>query len=96
MSTIAEPLNRLRGSGVKWKFGAEQKNAFDTLKNVLLSDRVLVQYDPSLPIKMDSDASKSGLGPGGSDKSYLPKRKRKTDRILIEITKCSRKKLRAN
>ena len=41
---------------------SEQKKAFDTLINVLSSDRVLVQYDPSLPIKVDSDASKTGLG----------------------------------
>ena len=62
MSMIAEPLNRLRGSGVKWSFGPEQKRAFDTLKQVLSSDKVLVQYNPDLPIKVDSDASKSGLG----------------------------------
>ena len=62
MSMIAEPLNRLRGSGVKWSFGTEQKKAFDTLKQVLSSDKVLVQYNPDLPIKVDSDASKSGLG----------------------------------
>ena len=62
MSMIAEPLNRLRGSGIKWNFGAEQKKAFDTLKLVLSSDKVLVQYDPDLPIKVDSDASKAGLG----------------------------------
>ena len=62
MSTIAEPFNRRRGSGVKWEFRAEQKKAFDTLKKVLSCDKVLVQYDPSLPIKVDSYASKSGLG----------------------------------
>ena len=62
MSALAEPLNRLRAKGVKWEFGDEQKAAFDRLKAALSSDTVLVQYDPSLPVKIDTDASQAGLG----------------------------------
>ena len=62
MSALAEPLNRLRAKGVKWEFGDEQKAAFDRLKAALSSDTVLVQYNPNLPVKIDTDASQAGLG----------------------------------
>ena len=96
LSTIAEPLNRLRGSNVKWKFGAEQRKAFDTLKDVLSSDRVLVQYNPDLPIKVDSDASKSGLGavishvfPDGSERpiEYASRSLNKAEKNYGQIEK---------
>ena len=54
------------------------EKAFDTLKDALSSDRVLVQYNPDLPVKVDSDASKSGLSvvishvfPDGSERPIL-------------------------
>ena len=96
LSTIAEPLNRLRGTNVKWNFGAEQRKAFDTLKNVLSSDRVLVQYNPDLPVKVDSDASKSGLGavishilPDGSERpiEYASRSLNKAEKNYGQIEK---------
>ena len=60
MSTVIEPLNRLRTSD--WKFGEVEKNSFDKLKELLASNRVLTFYDPSKPIRVDSDASKFGIG----------------------------------
>ena len=62
LSTIAEPLNRLRRAGVPWEFGDKERLAFDQLKKALASSSVIVPYDPSLPIKIDTDASSVGLG----------------------------------
>ena len=61
LSTVVEPLNKLR-RGVPWKFGKEERTAFDSLKTALSSSQVIVPYDPELPVKIDTDASSSGLG----------------------------------
>ena len=60
MSTIIEPLNRLRTG--EWKFGSKEKKSFDKLKKLLASDRILTFYNPNLPIRVDTDASKYGIG----------------------------------
>lgn len=62
MSTVIEPLNKLRSEKNDWKFGVEEKRAFDELKKRLASNRVLTFYNPALPVKLDADASKHGLG----------------------------------
>ena len=36
--------------------------AFETLKAKLASSEVLAHYDPSLPVKLDCDASAYGIG----------------------------------
>ena len=61
LSTMIEPLNRLRTSG-EWKFGPEEKESFDQLKRNLASDRVLTFYDPDKPLRLDCDASPCGIG----------------------------------
>ena len=61
-STICQPLNRLRRAEVKWRFDAEEKKAFDKLKQALASSAVLTPYDPNLEVKIDTDSSKTGLG----------------------------------
>ena len=61
LSTIVEPLNRLR-RGVPWEFGMTEKAAFDQLKEALTSSAVLVPYNPRLPVKIDTDASATGIG----------------------------------
>ena len=61
LSTLVEPLNRLRRN-VPWCFGPEEKAAFDRCKEALTSSAVLVQYDPNLPVKIDTDASSVGIG----------------------------------
>jgi transposase InsO family protein len=62
LSTRIEPLNRLRRTGVEWQFGKEEQDAFDGLKKALTSSAVVVPYDPSLPVKIDTDASPVGIG----------------------------------
>ena len=47
---------------VEWKYGKEEKLAFDTLKQLIASRNVLTFYDPDMPLKLDCDASGVGLG----------------------------------
>ena len=62
MSTVIEPLNQLRGKDVKWRFDGKERKAFEELKGLIASSKVLIQYCPELPLKLDTDASKFGLG----------------------------------
>ena len=61
LSTLIEPLNRLRTSK-EWIFEKEQQECFDQLKQLLASDRVLTFYDPGRPLRVDCDASAHGIG----------------------------------
>lgn len=62
MSTVADPLNRLLRTGVTWSWGRQQQSAFNLLKSKLTSTKILVHYDPNLPLGLACDASQSGLG----------------------------------
>ena len=62
MSTLIEPLNKLRSVSVPWRFESEEKKAFDALKVELASERVLALYNPELELKLDADASSVGIG----------------------------------
>lgn len=61
-SSVLEPLNRLRRSGVPWQWGKEQREAFVEAKQLLLSSQVLVHFNPKLPISVVADSSSYGLG----------------------------------
>ena len=76
------PLHELTRHNAKWKWGEKQKTAFEESKALLSSSKVLVHYDPDLPIVVSSDASSCGIGsvlshrlPDGSDKhiAYDPR-----------------------
>ena len=62
LHNVIEPLNRLRSKSVPWHFDETEKHAFDKLKNLISSDRVLTFYDPDLPLRLDCDASSVGVG----------------------------------
>ncbi len=62
MASVIDPLNQLRAKDAVWKFGKIEKKAFNELKNLIASSAVLVQYNPDLPLKIDTDASKGGIG----------------------------------
>lgn len=47
---IAAPLHHLRRKGVRFVWSAECESAFQQLKDALLSDRVLVYFDPQKPV----------------------------------------------
>ena len=51
LSSIVEPLNRLRSSSVKWTFGEAERIAFDKLKKELASERILSIHDPKKGIE---------------------------------------------
>lgn len=61
-SEIAEPLTRLTKKGVEFKWGQEQHNSFNKLKQILTSEPVMAHFDSKLPIIVRCDASNIGLG----------------------------------
>lgn len=62
MATIAAPLYNLTKKQTKFHWSKECQHSFETLKNEITSDRVLVPYDPSRPIVLSTDASPTGAG----------------------------------
>jgi transposase InsO family protein len=59
---IAKPLYDLTRKRVKFVWGPEQQNAFDTLKQRLVTAPVLALPAPEGEWILDTDASKTGLG----------------------------------
>ena len=62
LSTLAAPLNQLRQKNKPWKWESQEETAFKQLKEALVSTKILVHYDPMLPVKLDCDASSVGTG----------------------------------
>ena len=62
LSTIEAPLNRLLNKDVQWSWGTAQRNAFQILKQQLMSAEVLVHFNPELPLILSCDASPYGVG----------------------------------
>ena len=61
-STVAEPLHQLTRKGVPWRWESVEDQAFQRLKTLLSSDKVLVHFDPTLPVGISCDASHVGIG----------------------------------
>lgn len=59
-ASIANPIHDYIAGKVSW--GSEQSVAFETIKEVLSSEPVLSQYDPSADIRVTCDASKVAIG----------------------------------
>lgn len=62
LSTLTYPLNKLLCKGVVWNWTKQCKQAFQTLKEKLASSEVLAHYDPTLPLRLECDASAYGMG----------------------------------
>jgi hypothetical protein len=62
LATMAEKLYRLTKKATPWKWGTEEQEAFQQLKDVLSSDTVLVHFDPEKPVGLACDASNVGIG----------------------------------
>ncbi len=62
LTTIAAPLNRLQQKDVSCQWTESEERAYKKLKDHLASAKVLVHYNPQLPLKLDCDASSVGIG----------------------------------
>ena len=62
ISTVLQPLNNLLSSKVKWKWTTECEDSFQKAKDLIVSNRVLTDYDLNLLITLACDASSFGTG----------------------------------
>ena len=60
-STVTFPLRRLLQKKVKWEWTSECEAAFIQIKAELCSDRILVPFNPELPLVLTTDASPTGV-----------------------------------
>jgi hypothetical protein len=56
------PLYTLLQQGEEWQWTHVEQQAFDAVKQALLSSQLLVHFDPSLPVTVACDASPVGVG----------------------------------
>ena len=61
VANTLSPLYALLQKKKKWSWGANEEEAFQEVKKLLQSSRVLVHFDPSLPLILSCDASPYGL-----------------------------------
>lgn len=59
---IAKPLSDLIRSDVHFTFGSEQRQAFETLKNKICAQPVLMLFTKDAETELHTDASKLGIG----------------------------------
>jgi hypothetical protein len=59
---FSKPLTRLLGKGVPFEWGLEQQEAFDCLRNSLMSSEVLVHPNFDKPFVLYTDASDIAVG----------------------------------
>ena len=62
MSKVTEPISLLLRQDIEFQWNYEQETAFNKLKDILTSNPVLKYFDVSKPVRVQCDASKSGLG----------------------------------
>ena len=61
LATTLAPLYTLLQKKKKWPWGQSQQNAFEQVKKLLKSSRVLVHFNDDLPLVLACDASPYGL-----------------------------------
>jgi hypothetical protein len=62
LSTELQPLYSLLRKDTKWAWSDECEQAFLRVKQLVGSDQVLTHYDPTLPMRVATDASPYGIG----------------------------------
>ncbi len=62
LSSRLSPLYRLLKKKTCWIWSKEQDHAFQSAKNALQADTLLVHFDPAKPLLLACDASQYGLG----------------------------------
>ena len=55
-------MHALLHQGTEWRWGKKEQESFQQSKNLLLSSKVLVHFDPKLPVVLACDASSYGVG----------------------------------
>lgn len=61
-STVLAPLYKLLKDDTIWRLNKTEQDAFKKCKQLLTSDKVLMHYDPHLPLTLACDASAYGIG----------------------------------
>jgi len=61
LATLLYPMNQLLKSGSNWNWSPECQQAFTQAKKLLSSAAVLAHYNPSLPLRLATDASAYGI-----------------------------------
>ena len=62
LASVLHPLHELLRKETKWKWTKICQEAFDKVKELVVSDMVLTHFNPDLPISLACDASPYGLG----------------------------------
>ena len=62
LSTVLHPLHALLRKNARWSWTADCQAAVKKVKEMIVSDKVLVHYNPDYPITLACDASSYGLG----------------------------------
>jgi transposase InsO family protein len=62
ISTVLEPLNKLLRKDVPWKWSPECTAAYTEAKKSLENSKLLVHFNPELPIVVAADSSSYGIG----------------------------------
>ena len=62
IATVLAPLYELLKKGTPWRWTAGCSSAVVKVKKMLSSSPVLMRYDPTLPLKLVTEASSTGLG----------------------------------
>ena len=62
ISSTLFPLYQLVGKKATWTWGNTEKMAFKRAQDMLSASRLLVHYDPQLPLLLECDASGHGVG----------------------------------
>lgn len=62
LSTLIQPMTVLLHKDVDWQWSDTCQKAFESAKQSLQSDKLLVHYDPDLPLILACDASPYGVG----------------------------------
>lgn len=62
LSTLTYPLRQLLRKNRRFKWTADCESSFLKLKQEMCSERILVPFDPDLPVVLTADASPVGIG----------------------------------
>ena len=62
LSTKLRLLHNLLCSDVQWHWGKQQSDAYSNIRQIMSSPPFVVNFDPSKPLVLTTDASEYGIG----------------------------------